>query len=254
MTADLSAYEPPPVSTTVDKPLDVRALLASEWARDRLATIGATTDRALQAELGPSEIGQACPRRLAYRIARTPIINMPDPLKAMFGTGLHAVIADGLRRMGPPGRYLIEHPVNYRGIGGVLDLHDRLPKRATDWKTTTKQRIAKYRADGPPPNYVAQVNIYAAGLMAQGEQVDTVALTFIPRDGELADIWTWTSVPRQEVADAAIARYDAIARMEAEAGGPAGVAAEPSNLCPWCPNYRPTATDLAVACPGKDTP
>jgi hypothetical protein len=51
----------------------------TDYALGRLRTISPGSPRALQAQLGPSEIGQACPRRLAYRIAGTPVVNNPEP-------------------------------------------------------------------------------------------------------------------------------------------------------------------------------
>lgn len=251
MTAAIDPrYLPPPVPDEREDVVDVRSMLASEWARDRLFTISATSDRSVQAHLGPSEIGAACPRRLAYRIAGTPVVNLADPLKAMFGTGLHGVIAAGLLRMDQGvGRYLVEHAVTYRGVSGSVDLFDRYTGRVTDWKTTTKSSIKRYRRDALPANYVVQAHIYAQGLLAAGEQVDTVALTFIPRDGELRDVWTWTTTPKKEIADQAIDRYLELTEA-VKRDGPAGVQATPTTLCTYCPNYRPNATDLTVACPG----
>jgi hypothetical protein len=239
----------------VDKPVDVRAALASEWVRDKLFTISATSPRARQAALGPSEIGQACQRRLAYRIAGTPIVNTPDPLKAMFGTGFHAVAADGLTRLaeveGATARYLIEARVSYRGVAGNVDLYDRFTRRMTDYKTTALRRIQQYQRDGVPVNYAVQGHIYAQGLIAAGEDVATIAFTFVPRDAELRDVWTWVTTPDQRKADEAIDRYENIRDRTAH-DGPGALDAYPTNLCPWCPNYQPNATDLTVACPGRN--
>lgn len=251
-----SAYLPPPVpELSESSPLDLRSILASEWTRDRLAMIAANSPRSLQAKAGPSEIGQECPRRLGYRIAGTPVVNAPDPLKAMFGTGLHHVIAEGLRALDPGGaRYLLEHAVHYRNVTGTVDLFDRTLRRMIDWKSTALDRIRKYRHSGIPTNYLVQTQIYAAGLAAQGESVDTIALVFVPRDGTLSDVWAWTTTPDRDRADKAIDRYEGIERALEEDGGPASLEAVPSALCPWCPNYRPNATDLSIACPGKVSP
>ena len=51
----------------------------------------------------------------------------------------------------------------------------------------------------------------------------------------------------------AIDRYERIKSL-VDRVGPVGVLAWPSNLCPYCPNYRPYAVDLSIACPGKETP
>lgn len=262
-----AAYLPPPIpKTTSESPTsmltaDIRGMLTSEWVRDRLSMIGASNPRALQARTGASEIGFQCPRRVAYRIAGTPIVNLPDPLKAMFGTAMHQLIAERLALLDPGGgRYLIEHEVEYRGVLGHVDLFDRARHRLIDWKTTSKRNLTRYRREGISPNYEAQAQIYAAGLAAQGERVDTVALVFIPRDGELDDVWSWTASPDRDRADKAIDHYLELERelrqptstTDPRPAGPAGIPANPSNLCRYCPNYRTTANNLAVACPGED--
>lgn len=258
MSAIPEQYLPPPVpdSTALSTTVDLQAVLASEWARDRLITIAANTPRSKQAEIGPSEIGQACPRRLAYRIAGTPVVNLPDPLKAMFGTGMHAVIAEGLRALdgSAAGRYLIEALVTYRGIVGHVDLFDRFSHRLFDWKTTMLNRIRKYQTSGVPPNSAVQAWIYAEALREAGEDVRTIAITYIPRDGDTHDLWTWTTTPNKDKADLWVDRYlNLMGRIE-DGTQPGDVEAVPSALCPWCPNYRPSSTDLSIACPGKEQP
>ncbi len=243
---------PPPAPVAPAPILDLDSMLLGAWVRDRLRTISYSSPRALQPHLGPSEIGQACPRRLAYRIVGTPVVNHPDPLKSMIGTGFHLSVADGLKRLdGGVNRYLVEHKVSYRDIAGSVDLHDRIEATTFDWKTTTKNRIGQYRRDGPPTNYVVQAAIYAEGLKAQGEKVERIALAFIPRDGTLAELWVWTTEPDQVLADEWIDRYLEIKR-QAEANGPGSLSAKPSGLCGYCPNHRPGSTDVALACPGKE--
>src|SRR5690242_10177789 len=45
--------------------------------------------RSLQEELGPSEIGEPCARRLSYRIMREPKLAKSDPLPSIVGTAAH---------------------------------------------------------------------------------------------------------------------------------------------------------------------
>lgn len=242
----MTATIPPP--SFIERPspeLDIRSMLLAEWARDSVVTIGAGTARSRQTTVGPSEIGAECSRKLAYKIAGTPGVNISDPLKSMFGTGLHEVLAQGFRGR-HPGRYLIEHGVTYRDITGTVDLFDRFRHVVIDWKTTTRRNIKEYARNGVPYSYRVQANIYAQGLIAQGERVDTIALIFFARDGSLLDTWAWTDKPEQAVADNAIDRYYEIADLQ-----PAAVASSPGGLCLYCPNYREHSTDISVACPGK---
>lgn len=242
---------PKPVPTRDAPLLDMQQIIVGEWARDRLLTIASTSRRSMQAALGASEIGQECARRLAYRIVGTPMVNLPDPLKAMIGTGFHVAAAEGMARLDlGTGRHLIEHPVRYRGVPGTVDLYDRYKGLVVDWKTSSLRRIKRYRSDGPPSSYLIQASIYAEGLRAAGEDVRSIALVFVPRDGDLTDVWAWTTTPNKALADEWIDRYESIART-AQSDGPAAVAAKPSGLCTYCPNYRPRAADLTTACPGE---
>jgi hypothetical protein len=166
--------------------------------------------------------------------------------------GAHAVLAEGLARL-DPARYLLEQRVTYRGITGSLDLYDLWRCRLVDWKTTSVERLERYRRDGPPANYVVQLNIYAAALIAAGYQVDAAALVFLPRNGELSDVWAWTTAPDQAVADEAIDTYHKLHEDITLGMQPADVEAWPSVLCNYCPHHQPRSADLAVACPGKGT-
>lgn len=244
---------PPPQPPADKKKPTTQQLVLGAWVREQVIMIAGTSPRSQQAELGASEIGQRCERRIAYRIAGTPVVNHPDPIRTLVGTGFHAAMADGLRRLdGGMNRYLVEVNVSYRGVPGQVDVHDRVHRRAADWKTTAQHNLRRYVTDGVPPNYQVQLQIYAQGLIALGEDVDEVALVFIPREAKsVTDIWCWSQPVDKAVADDAIDRYELIVAATAKSG-PAGVPAWPSNLCSYCPNYREHAVDLSVACPGKE--
>lgn len=249
-------YPGPPAPSGKDHlaPESLAAILAGEWVRDRLVDIAGTQPRSLQAALGPSEIGQGCRRRLAFRLAGTPIVNLPDPIKALFGTAMHALLAEAFERIdGGSHRYLVEHRVSYQGVSGKVDLIDRYKRRLIDWKTTSLSRIKQYRRDGVPTNYVVQTCIYAEGAIAEGELIDDVVLVFIPRDGELKDIWAWATQPNKAVADDWIKRmHDIEHALSKSTTTPADIEATPGPMCGYCPNYRKSAADLSVACPGRD--
>ena len=246
MTAVRDYPSPPPPPERTLREASVAELLAGEWLRDHLQTFASTQPRSLQAHLGPSEIGQVCNLRLWYRLQGTPIVNMPDPLKSLFGVAFHAWMAEHMLKLdGGSHRYLIEHQVRYRGISGSLDLHDRYRRRCWDWKTTSLDRIKQYRADGVPNNYLVQINIYGQGLLAEGEQVDDLILAFIPRDGKLSDAWLHAMTPDKALADESIDRYDRLSKVTDPPEPSPGV------WCGYCPNYREHAADIAVACPGR---
>lgn len=245
---------PPVPAEPPDSGISLQQMLVAESVRDKLITIANATPRSRQDALGGSEVGQKCRRRLAYRLTGTPVVNVRDPIKpTIIGGGGHMAIAEGLARIDPQ-RYMIEAPVIYRGIPGHVDCYDRFKRWVIDWKITGTKRLRRYRTEGVPANYVTQINIYAAGLIAAGFPVDLVAVVFIDRDGEVDDVYAWTAKPDQRIADEAINVLDQL-RAELAAGRRAAdIEPWTSPLCRYCPNYNPLASDLTLACPGEVMP
>ncbi|MGQ0774585.1 MAG: PD-(D/E)XK nuclease family protein [Pseudonocardiales bacterium] len=223
----------------------------AEHLREVLWTAWATWPRSVQPELGMSEVGTACERQIGYKTTATPRCNVDsDPLPSIVGIGMHLWLAELFRRAdGGSGRYLLEQPVIWRGLTGTADCLDRRRRTLLDWKTTAKRKLSGVRKDGPMVRYIVQVQCYAAGLQALGELVERVALIFIPRDGELADLHVWSAPVDHTVADEWADRYERIAAC-ARADGPGALAATPTRLCGWCAHHRPGSTDLSLGCPG----
>lgn len=202
----------------------------------------ATAPRSRQREIGASEIGFACGRRLSYRLHEVAKTNFTDPTRLMIGIGVHTTLAE-IYRANP--RFLVEYPVSFRGIRGTLDLYDRASATVIDWKTTSKSRLASYAKQGPPMHYVTQINVYAAALMEQGFLVSRVALAFLPYDGALSNLWVHLAEPDKRIALDAAERVLAMASL-----APSEVDAKPDRYCGWCDYYLPTSTDLSIGCPG----
>lgn len=206
-----------------------------------------TDERSQQVEIGSSEIGWTCPRRVSYRLAGKPRVNDNDPLRMMLGSGLHLYLEKKFRRLDPQGRrFLVEYPCSYRGVPGHGDLYDRFTKIVIDWKSTSKGRINEMRKRGVPSYYKVQVHHNGMALRAQGEVVDSVALMFFPTDSTLDNAWAWVSPLDQLIVDEAIDRIEKLRGSD-----PAQVACAPDRFCGWCAHYRPTSTDLSVACNAK---
>lgn len=238
------AKVPPPTDSVADP---IASALASHIA-DVLWMGSATSPRSLQQRIGFSELGGTCDRALAHRLRGTPRINFPDPLASLLGVGIHLGLAEIFRRRDAgTGRYLIEHPVEYGGSKGTVDLFDRRLKTVIDWKSKPLAKVKRVRAGGPSPDYVTQLHLYGTALREAGEAVDEVALVFLPIDGTLPDIHVWRSPLDPSIAHKAIARLSGM-----DGKGITDVPATPSPLCPWCAWHRPGSTDLSIACPGKD--
>lgn len=203
----------------------------------------ATSARSRQRDIGASEAGFACARRVCYRLHDTPKTNYRDPNRLLLGIGMHSALGDIFERLGD--RYLVEHQVTYMGIRGTLDIYDRGTATIIDWKTTSKARLASYAKQGPPKPYIVQLNLYAAGLMQQGYLVSRIALAFIPYDGALSGLWVWLGRPDIQIASDAVARLKDLRVIQ-----PYEAPATPDRLCPYCDHYLPTSTDLSIGCPG----
>jgi hypothetical protein len=238
--------DPKPAEPVVDPLADVLA----DALADGIWQGNATAPRSLQTQLGFSQLGSECDRRLMHHLRATPPVNFsPDPLRSIVGTGVHLVLADYWRRLdGRTGRYLVEQPVLWQGIPGSVDLFDRRRRFVIDWKTTDLKKVTRYRAQGPSYSQVVQVQGYGAALQASGETVDNVALAWIPIDGELSDIYVWRAPLDVAIPQRAIDRLAYVSTQKFPA------TATPSALCKWCPFYRPGSIDLSISCPGKDLP
>lgn len=248
----LPKLPPDPGPTPPVLPELLRDALAGEWARELILQASISSPRSIQAALGPSEIGQLCQRRIAYRLAGATYVNIAPALKALVGTGFHAVIADSIERLHrDTGRFLVEHRVSYRHVAGTVDLFDRYKHRLIDWKTSTPQKIGRYRREGLPINYRVQVAIYAEALRAAGERVQECVLVFVPREGELDQVSAFASSPDKALADEYIDRYQEINDRLSQGETPGSIEPKPGPLCRYCPNYQPTASNLDVACPGE---
>lgn len=236
-TADQAPPAPPP---------NLIGLSLGEWLRELIWTGQATRPRSLQVEVGMSEVGTICDRELTYKLNGTRKVNVgSDPMASMVGTGLHHVIAEDLKRMDPTGRWLIEMPIDYKGIPGSLDAFDTRRNLLLDWKSTSKANLRKIRLDGPPWGYVVQANLYAAALRERGFTVNQAALVYLARDGKLDDLYVCPVQLDPAIADKAIARVNQLLGTN-----PADAQPTPSRLCGYCNYHLPGSTDHAVGCPG----
>lgn len=154
-------------------------------------------DRSQQKALGPSEVGHPCLRKLAYGLMQTPKSNeYGDPLPSVVGTGAHSRMEEfarrSNRRLGRT-RWLPEHKVTIRdGLAGTCDLVDLDTWTAIDWKFPSTSRMATYTSKGPSDTYRVQAHLYSRGLRNAGLPIETVAIAFIPRGGQLKHAHLWT--------------------------------------------------------------
>lgn len=171
--------------------------------------------RSQQTQLGPSEVGHPCDRRLAYGLLEAPKCNsFDDPLPSIVGTGMHAQLEELAHRenarLGWP-RYLLERRVEVRrGLTGSCDLYDVQEQHVWDWKGPSTSRLKHYRDHGPSQVYRVQAHLYGRGYRNAGFPVRTVGIAFLPRGGWLKDARAWTEPYDDDLVEATLARMDRV--------------------------------------------
>ena len=231
----------------------------------------AAVPRSQQADLGPSEAGEPCARRLAYKILdwHKPGDRNLDPWAAVQGVAVHAWLAEMFRgeneRLGRE-RYLVEQRVTpvtgadaKLGLPGWLtgcaDLFDRDSSTVTDWKLTSPDRLHHYAEKGPGRKYRTQAHLYGRGLVNAGEHVTTVSIVFLPRATFLDGLHVWTEPYDPAIAEAAFKRLAAIrgaliALDPERYPGRWGLFPTAPQSCRFCPWLKPGSRYLATGCPG----
>jgi len=235
-------------------------------ARSAIAHAAANAPRSRQVEIGPSEVGQPCLRRLAHRLAGTePTNDGGDNWRPTVGTAVHAWLADALTlandELGENARWLVEQRVDIApGLSGSCDVYDHQTGTVMDWKvvgpTSLKKQKANCRPGGPGPGdlYRTQVHLYGLGHANAGRRVEHVAVAFLPSAGSLGDTVYWTEPYDADLAAAAVARLELLRSGLAAGLTPAAFPATPESdrTCLWCDYYSFGTTDLATGCPGVD--
>jgi hypothetical protein len=240
-------------SPVSDHPLRSEFLKAIVWA-------DGVSDRSVQTTIGPSELGNACMRRLAYSLDGTvPTNTTADPWFAILGTAFHAWMAVALDRyqrdvlgrdpLTNP-RWLLEQQVwtgDPNCPSGHSDCYDLDFETVVDWKVVGPTTMKKVKASGPPEYYRIQGHTYGKGWKRAGRDVRQVMIVFLPRNAPLAFTHVWAENFDESVADAALARLAAIGRARSLVPTPQLPTA---SECTWCPYHRPHQPDDHLGCGG----
>ncbi len=221
------------------------------------------SDRSQQVEIGPSEIGVPCDRRLAYRL-HGKAENQDGCLKwaALQGTAMHELIAKALQadneRLGRQ-RWRIEHEVwpdpTVKGHSDALDT-DNDAMTVIDWKLTGKSRLDTYRRKGPGDQYEKQAHLYGLGYQRAGFPVRFIRIVFLPRTHDFNDAYEWTAPYSRTVAEAALDRMYGLMEKLHDVNASADphvweqIPATPSDDCRYCPYFRRGGPADGTGCPG----
>ena len=218
--------------------------------------------RSLQKRIGPSEIGIPCDRCLGHKLAGTPEDDTGPAWKPAVGTAVHAQLEHWFTTASAAGdlegQFECERTVTVGTIAGTpitgsCDLWIPGLGVVNDWKVVGPKQLTKYRRLGPSQQYRVQAHLYARGFENAGETPQQVAITFLPRDGELGLTHFWTEPYDPDIAVQALDRADRIANniaaMQTISAQAAldwinGLPADPD--CFSCPRY-PGAPQKPVA-------
>lgn len=188
---------------------------AGQLKQDIIAMIkarDAAAPRSQQQELGPSEIGHPCMRKLTYGLMLVDRCNPSfDPLPAIIGTATHKWLESAAMHANNTlgrKRWLVEMRVNPAPwLSGSCDLYDSDTATVIDYKVPGSSRMKLY-AKNPSELYKTQVHLYGKGFHNAGLPVETVAIMFIPRGGTLASAHLWSEPYNEAIANTALARHN----------------------------------------------
>lgn len=187
------------------------------------------SERDRQRKVGASQISQPCDYCLANALTGG---GHQEPsrwwLGARLGTAIHETLEkEEYANVDKPKSYhfealegaLIEERITlgtisgYGTIGSKPDLVLTKYNHLVDHKTTTRDKLKKYKLDGVPIAYVYQTQLYAWGLNKSGVKIESITLNFICRDGSTDDdVWTYTFPYDEALALKAWERLDLIWR------------------------------------------
>lgn len=198
------------------------------------------SERSLQREVGPSEIG-GCRRRVWHRLQGTEPINRTLGAAAFMGTAIHEKIERRLTELADD-RYLVETEVEYRGLKGHVDLYDTVDREVIDWKTITLKKARWF----PSEQQWMQVHLYGLLLTENGFPVDLVTLVGIPRDGNERDVLVVSRPWERSVAEEGL---EWLGDVRESLFPP-----EPERRVSFCRDYCPFWGAVGVSgCPGLET-
>lgn len=217
-------------------------------------------DRSQQRDLGPSEVGHPCMRKLALGLMHAPKVNSyDDPLPSVVGTGAHAQLEEFARRANTAlgrTRWLPETRVKIReGLAGTCDLVDLDTATVIDWKFPGTTKMHEYSTKGPSEVYRRQAHLYGRGMRNIGIPIERVGICFMPRGGQMKNAHLWTEPYSDDIVDETLTRIDTAILLLVDLdidNHPerwSMIPATPDG-CWVCPFFQRTPTS-PTQCPGK---
>jgi len=253
--------------TAAPTPLNGSSAWASRYAtelREIITGHAARAPRSVQTSLGPSELGSACDRQVAAKMAGLHGTNhVSDPWPSIVGTAVHAWLAACFEQHNVQTgmlRWLAEHRVTpHPDHPGTADLYDAVERCVVDHKVLGPSTLAKLHATGPSRKYLVQLLLYGRGYRNLGLPVDRVALVAYPRGGATLDglyVWDRPYTPEDDEILEAVFAQTRIRQQYATALREGQISLRDVPACPdddecfYCPYYRPDQPLSNAGCPG----
>ncbi|MEI8286498.1 MAG: PD-(D/E)XK nuclease family protein [Actinomycetes bacterium] len=218
---------------------------------------GIYAPRSQQVYLGPSEVGEKCTRKLAYKLLAWDKVNEGSNgnWASQVGTAIHSHLEKIFSKM--PERYEVESKVKIRAnLSGTIDLFDKELGIVLDWKTTSPSNLQVRKREGATDQNIIQTMLYAYGKAQQGATVNFVGLVYLPTGGQITDMYVELHPYDEQIALDALTRLDSIytllSTVDVEANPQmwAMIPTAPSRLCNYCPYFQPFSDDPSKACAG----
>ena len=234
-------------------------LLAEELKRELCQVItdaGTYSPRSRQISIGPSELGEECTRKLAYKLLDWPKVNPSSggSWAAQVGTAIHSHL-EGI--FSKDEKYTTETKVEIRaGLRGTVDLFHTQRNMVLDWKTKSPTGVKEKKSQGASNKEIVQIMTYAYGKKKEGVTVDYVGLIYLPTGGQISDMHIELFEYNEQIVLDALQRvdniYELLSTVDVENNPQMWelIPTAPSRMCMYCPNFQPFSKDLSVACPG----
>lgn len=210
--------------------------------------IQASHPRTLQRRLGPSEVGEECPRQLAYKLMEHSENDGrgTDPWPSFLGIAAHARLADALELVNKqrPNTWVTERRLTIPGVvdggSGQSDAYYVPTFTTIDWKVLGDTSYREIQTNGPGRKYRTQGHVYGLGWAALGYRVDWVAVGVFGRSKPLTGMYVWAEPFNPALAAAELRRVQGIRTVVDWLGSqhiahPDVVPAVPGKSCYYCP-------------------